>query len=103
MLAADKDQNHLMIVMLSRLIEQLTIARELAAKGQGEREIADALELKGGAVYFVKETISAARKYPRERLDNAMRTLIEAEQSTRRTAANNELIVERMVLGLLPH
>lgn len=102
MLAADKEQIHLMFVMLSRYIEQLTIARELASKGQGEREIADALELKGGAVYFVKETIAAARKYTRERLDHAMRSLIEAEHSTRKSNPNNQLIVERMVLSLLP-
>jgi DNA polymerase-3 subunit delta len=102
MFVADKDQIHLMFVMLSRYIEQLTIARELAAKGQGEREIADALELKGGAVYFVKETIAAARKYTRERLDSAMRAILDAEESTRRKGANNELIMEKMIFGLLP-
>lgn len=101
--AADKGQIHLMFVMLSRYIEQLTIARELAVKGQGEREIADALELKGGAVFYVKDTIAAARKYSRERLDAAMQSILTAEESTRRTGANHELIMETMIVGLMPN
>ena len=103
MLSADKDQIHLMFVMLSRYIEQLTIARELAEKGQGEREIAEALELRGGAVYFVKETIAAARRFSRERLDHALKTIIQAEESTRSAAGGNkELIVEKLILGVVP-
>jgi DNA polymerase-3 subunit delta len=102
MLAADKDQIHVLFVMISRYLEQLTIAHELSAKGQGERDIADALELKGGAVYFVKDTIAAAKKYSAQRLDQAMRSLLAAEESTRRTGANSSLIVEKMILGVLP-
>ena len=102
MLEADKDQRQLLFVMLARFIEQLTIAREMNAKRQSDKEIAEALELRGGAAYFVKETIAIARGYTRERLDGALGALVEAEAQTRRSHVNDGLLVETLLLKLLP-
>jgi DNA polymerase-3 subunit delta len=102
MLEADAGQRQLLFVMLARFIEQLTIAREMSTKGQAEKEIADALEMRGGAAYFVKETITTARRYTRERLDNALRALVDAEVQTRRSNANDMLVIESLLLKLLP-
>jgi DNA polymerase-3 subunit delta len=102
MLDADKDQRQLLFVMLARFIEQLTIARELMAKGEGDKAIAEALELRGGAAYYVKDTMAVARRYTRERLDQAMKAIVDAEASTRKTNIGDELLIEVLLLKLLP-
>ncbi|MFI5202719.1 MAG: DNA polymerase III subunit delta [Candidatus Kapaibacterium sp.] len=103
MLDQDKDQRQFLFVMLNRFIEQLTIARELAAKGENERAIADALELRGGAAYFAKEIIGQARRYTREKLDAALRALVEAEAQTRgKQHSNDELLMETLLVGIMP-
>ncbi len=101
-LGQGKDQRQFLFVMLNRFIEQLLIARELSASGQNERTIAESLELRGGAAYFAKEIIQQARRYTRERLDAALRTLVEAEAQTRGRHANDELLMERVLLGIMP-
>ena len=97
-----RDQRQFLFVMLGRFIEQLTIVRELSVKGENERTIAEALELRGGAAYFAKEIIQQARRYTREKLDGALRTLIEAEFQTRGRHTNDELLMERVLLGIMP-
>jgi DNA polymerase III subunit delta len=102
MLDQGKDQRQFLFVMLNRFIEQLTIARELSAKGEHERAIAEALELRGGAAYFAKEIIQQARRYSREKLDMALRALVEAEAQTRGKHTNDELLMETLLLGIMP-
>ena len=99
-LSQGKDQRQFLFVMLNRFIEQLIIARELA--GGGEKAVAEALELRGGAAYFAKEIIQQARRYTRERLDAALRTLVEAEAQTRGPHTNDELLMERVLIGIMP-
>jgi DNA polymerase-3 subunit delta len=101
-LSAGGDQKQFLFVMLARYVEQLIVARELTARGEGERAIADALELRGGAAFFVKDYISAAKRYSRERLDKAMRSIIETEQRTRRVKLDDALVVESLILDLMP-
>jgi DNA polymerase III delta subunit len=91
-----------LFVMLSRFIEQLIIAREMSAKNENEKIIAEAIGLYGGAAYFVKEIVQQARRYSRERLDRAMNAIVEAEAQTRRVSTNDELLIETLVLSLVP-
>ena len=102
MIEADKDQRQFLFVMLARYIEQLMIAREMASKGIGETVIAEALEMRGGAAYFVKEIIATARRYSRQRLDNALRAIVQSEAETRGAHVSNELLIETLLLKLLP-
>jgi DNA polymerase-3 subunit delta len=102
MLDQGSDQKQFMFVMLSRFIEQLIIARELSAKGENERAIADALELRGGAAYFAKEIISQAKRYSRARLDAAIAAIVETEALTRRKNASDELLMEMLLVRLMP-
>ncbi|SRR5579883_486795 len=102
LLGQGKDQRQFLFIMVARFLEQLTIARELAAKGENERAIAEALELRGGAAYFAKEIIQQARRYPKERLDHALQALVNAELATRGPNVNDELIVESLVLNVMP-
>jgi DNA polymerase III subunit delta len=69
MLAHDKDQRQLLFVMIARYFEQLIITQEMLMKGEKEPAIAEAIELRGGAAYFVREFIQAAKRYRRDRLD----------------------------------
>lgn len=102
MLDQGKDQRQFLFVMLNRFIQQLTIARELSVKGENERAIAEALELRGGAAYFAKEIIQQARRYTREKLDLALRALVEAEAQTRGKHINDELLMEKLLLEIIP-
>jgi DNA polymerase-3 subunit delta len=103
MLRTGKDQRQFSLIMLARHFEQLLIARELSAQGQNERAIAEALQLHGGAAYFVKETIASARKFTRERLDNALKAIVSAEEATRqRGHTNDELLMEMLLMRLMP-
>jgi DNA polymerase III subunit delta len=102
MLEADSGQRQLLFVMLARFIEQLMIALEMAMKRATDKEIADALQLHGGAAYYVKDTIATARRYTRARLDSALRALVEAEVQTRRSNVNDALLIESLILKLLP-
>ncbi len=102
LLDQSKDQRQFLFVMLLRFLEQITIARELAAKGENERAIAEALELRGGAAYFAKEIVQQARRYTRDRLDSALAALIQAEAQTRGRHTNDELLMEMLLLNIMP-
>ena len=102
MLDEASDQKQFMFVMLARFVEQMTIARELAAAGQNERTIADALELRGGAAYFAKEIMAQARRYTRSRLDAALQAILETEYQTRQKNSNTELLMEMLIVQLMP-
>jgi DNA polymerase III subunit delta len=102
MLDQGSDQKQFMFVMLSRFIEQLIIAREMSAKGDNERAIAEALELRGGAAYFAKDIIAQAKRYSRARLDAAIAAILETEALTRRKYASDELLMEMLLVRLMP-
>lgn len=102
MLAHDKDQRQLLFVMIARYFEQLIITQEMLIKGEKEPAIAEAIELRGGAAYFVREFIQAAKRYRRERLDHAMRSIVEAESTTRRVQLDDALIFERLLTQIMP-
>jgi DNA polymerase III subunit delta len=102
MLAHDKDQRQLLFVMIARYFEQLIITQEMLVKGEKEPAIAEAIELRGGAAYFVREFITAAKRYRRDRLDHAMRSIVEAESTTRRVQLDDALIFERLLTQIMP-
>ncbi len=101
-LRTGKDQRTFVLIMLARYFEQLTLARELAAERKSEQAIAEALGLYGGAAYFVKDTIAAARRYSRERLDAATSAIVQAEEMSRRGHTNDELLMEMLLMKLMP-
>lgn len=101
-LRTGKDQRTFVLIMLARYFEQLTLARELAADRKSEQAIAEALGLYGGAAYFVKDTIAAARRYTRERLDAATSAIVQAEELSRRGHTNDELLMEMLLMKLMP-
>ena len=102
MLAQDKDQRQLLFVMIARYFEQLIITQEMLIKGEKEAAIAEAIDLRGGAAYFVREFITAAKRYRRDRLDHAMRSIVEAESTTRRVQLDDALIFERLLTQIMP-
>lgn len=102
MLAQDKDQRQLLFVMIARYLEQLIITQEMLVKGEKEPAIAEAIELRGGAAYFVREFITAAKRYRRERLDHALRSIVEAESTTRRVQLDDVLVFERLLTQIMP-
>jgi DNA polymerase III subunit delta len=102
MLAHDKDQRQLLFVMIARYFEQLIITQEMLMKGEKEPAIAEAIELRGGAAFFVREFIQAAKRYRRDRLDHAMRSIVEAESTTRRVQLDDGLIFERLLTQIMP-
>jgi DNA polymerase-3 subunit delta len=102
MLAHDKDQRQLLFVMIARYFEQLIITQEMLIRGEKEPAIAEAIELRGGAAFFVREFIQAAKRYRRDRLDHAMRSIVEAESTTRRVQLDDALIFERLLTQIMP-
>lgn len=102
MLEADKGARYPMFAFLSRYLEQLAIARELSAKRESDNSIAQAMGLFGGGAYFVKDYISAARKYSPDGIDNALRALVRAEFDTRRVKIDDSLLVERLIAEISP-
>lgn len=102
MIAHDKDQRHLLMVMISRYMEQLVITQEMLLKGEKEAAIAEAIELRGGAAYFVREFITAAKRYRRERLDHALRSIVTLESDSRRLPANDRLFMEQLIANVMP-
>ena len=96
MVEADKGERFMIFMMLGRYFEQLTIAKELAGK-QSDQAIAKALDLYGGGAYFVKDYISAAKRYTRAQLDSATKTLVSAEHQTRRARVDDVLLVQKLI------
>jgi DNA polymerase-3 subunit delta len=102
MLEADKSARYPMFAFLSKYLEQLSITREMSAKRETDQAIAQAIGLYGGGAYFVKDYISAAKKYSSEKLDNALRALVSAEFDTRRIKIDDSLLVERLIAEITP-
>ncbi|HET9137473.1 MAG TPA: DNA polymerase III subunit delta [Candidatus Kapabacteria bacterium] len=96
MVEADKGERFVMMMMLSRYFEQLSIAKELVGKAS-DQAIAKALDLYGGGAYFVKDYIGAARRYSREQLDNATKAIVSAEHQTRRAKIDDKLLVQKLI------
>ncbi len=102
MLKADKSARYPMFAFLSKYLEQLAIARDMSGRRESEQAIAQAMGLYGGGAYFVKDYISAARKYSSEKLDDALRSLVRAEFDTRRVKIDDSLLVERLIAEITP-
>ena len=102
MIEVDKGARYPMFFNLARYFEQLLVAREMSAKRESEQAIAQALGLYGGGAYFVKDYITAAKKYPSAKLDNALRALVSAEFDTRRVKIDDSLLVEKLIAEITP-
>jgi DNA polymerase-3 subunit delta len=102
MLEADKGARYPMFFNLAKYFEQLLVAREMSARRESEPAIAQALGLYGGGAYYVKDYISAAKRYSSAKLDNAMRTLVSAEFDTRKVKIDDSLLVEKLIAEITP-
>ncbi len=102
MLEADKGARYPMFAFLSKYLEQLAIAREMSERRESDPAIAQAMGLYGGGAYFVKDYISAAKRYPAGKLDGALRALVRAEFDTRRVKIDDSLLVERLIAEITP-
>ncbi|MEI8134901.1 MAG: DNA polymerase III subunit delta [bacterium] len=101
MLEIDKSARYPIFFSLAKYFEQLEVTREMASRGQGENAIAQALGLFGGGAYFVKDYISAARRYPKAKLDHAMRTIVDAEFDTRRFKIDDAMLIEKLLTEII--
>jgi DNA polymerase-3 subunit delta len=99
---ADKKAFYLMMLNINRYFEQVVVAKELVANKASENEIIKALDLYGGAAYYVKDYITAARNYSREQLDAAVRALVRTEYHTRRVSIEDSLLVENLISEIIP-
>lgn len=102
MMQQDKDARHLLFVMISRYMEQLIVTQEMLMKGEKEPAIAEAIGLHGGAAFFAKEFVAAAKRYRRDRLDHALRSIVRSEADTRRVQIDDKLIVQQLIANVLP-
>lgn len=102
MLETDKSARYPMFAFLSKYLEQLAIAKDMSGRRESENAIAQAMGLYGGGAYYVKDYISAARKYPPARLDSALKALVRAEFDTRRVKIDDSLLVERLIAEITP-
>jgi DNA polymerase-3 subunit delta len=102
MLEADKGARYPMFAFLSKYLEQLSIAREMSEKRESDQAIAQAIGLYGGGAYYVKDYISAARRYSSAKLDDALKALVRAEFDTRRVKIDDSLLVERLIAEITP-
>jgi DNA polymerase-3 subunit delta len=102
MIEADKSARYPMFYNLARYFEELEIARDMIGRKESESAIAQAMGLYGGRAYFVKDYISAARKYSQSGLDNAVRALVSAEFDTRRVKIDDSLLAEKLIAEIMP-
>ncbi|HYM20340.1 MAG TPA: DNA polymerase III subunit delta [Candidatus Kapabacteria bacterium] len=102
MFEADKKAFYLTMLGINRYFEQIVVARELVSNKASEAEIIKALDLYGGAAYYVKDYINAARGYSRAQLDNAIRALVRTEYQTRKTSIDDSLLVENLIAEIIP-
>ncbi|MFI5264044.1 MAG: DNA polymerase III subunit delta [Candidatus Kapaibacterium sp.] len=102
MIEVDRGARYPMFFNLAKYLEQLLIAGEMSARRESEPAIAQAIGLYGGGAYYVKDYITAARKYPPGKLDNALRTLVSAEFDTRRVKIDDSLLVEKLIAEITP-
>jgi len=102
-LSADKSARYPMFAVLSKYLEQLIIAREMSDRRESEPAIAQAIGLYGGGAYYVKDYITAARRYSSAaKLDDALKALVRAEFDTRRVKIDDSLLVERLIAEITP-
>lgn len=97
MLTEDKSARFPMFAVLIRYFEQLIVAKEM--QGSSEKDVAAAIGLFGPGAYYAKEYIAAARKFPREKLDRAIKTLVGTELQTRRVSGLDEKLLVQKMLG----
>ena len=102
-LRADKNARYPMFAILSKYLEQLIVTREMSDRRESDQAIAQAIGLYGGGAYYVKDYITAARRYSSPaKLDNALRALVRAEFDTRRVKIDDTLLVERLIAEITP-
>ena len=102
MLDSDKGERFPMFYQLARYFEQLSIARDMSARREPEQSIAQALGLYGGGAYFVKDYITAAKRYSSAKLDHATKALVDAEFGTRKIKIDDSLLVEKLIAEITP-
>lgn len=86
------------IPMIARYFEQLSVAREL----QSEKDVAEALGLYGGAAYFAKEYLAAARRYTPQKLDAAHKSILSIERESRLSRPDERLLAQMMIAEIMP-
>jgi DNA polymerase-3 subunit delta len=102
-LAADKSARYPMFAILSKYLEQLIITRDMSDRRESDNAIAQALGLYGGGAYYVKDYVTAARRYASpKKLDDALKALVRAEFDTRRAKIDDSLLVERLIAEITP-
>jgi DNA polymerase-3 subunit delta len=90
------------IPMIARYLEQLSVAREMLDGRSDQRAIAEALGLYGGAAYFAKEYMSAARRYSPQRLDAAHKALRRIERESRLSRTDERLLIQVLLAEIMP-
>ena len=101
MLAEDKSARFPMFAVLIKYLEQLVVAQDMSSKRAPDKDIAAAIGLYGGGAYYVKEYITASHKFSRERLDSAVKALVNAEFQTRKVKVDESLLVQRLILEMM--
>ncbi len=102
MLEADKSARYPMFAFLSKYLEQLSIAKDMSSRGEGEQSIAQAMGLFGGGAYYVKDYISASKRYSQAKLDSALRAMVSSEFDTRRIRIDDSMLVEKFIIEITP-
>jgi DNA polymerase-3 subunit delta len=102
MLETDKGARYPMFAFLSKYLEQLAIAKDMSGRRESEPAIAQAMGLYGGGAYYVKDYISASKRYSSSQLDGALKALVRAEFDTRRVKIDDSLLVERLIAEITP-
>lgn len=101
MLAEDKSARFPMFAVLIKYLEQLIVAQNMSSRRAPDKDIAAAIGLYGGSIYFVKEYINASHKFSQKKLDGALKALVQAEFQTRKVKVDEALLVQRMILEMM--
>jgi DNA polymerase-3 subunit delta len=101
MLAEDKSARFPMFAVLIKYLEQLVVAQNMSARRAPDKDIAAAIGLFGGGAYYVKDYITASHKFSREKLDGAVKALVNAEFQTRKVKVDESLLVQRLILEMM--
>lgn len=101
MLIEDKSARFPMFAVLIKYLEQLVVAKSMSTKGAPDKDIAAAIGLFGGGAYYVKDYITASHRFSREKLDGAVKALVNAEFQTRKVKVDESLLVQRLILEMM--
>lgn len=102
MFEADKKALFMTLFNLAKYFEQLVVAREMSHNRESDQAIAKALDLYGGAVFYVKNYVAEARRYTAIELDNAIKAIVATEYQTRKTSMVDDcLLVQQLIAEIL--